>query len=391
MTWTTKKKDLAITQLVARPSAAAGVIGRVPGISTINITPFELFGAAARCSHLHLVNPAIVTPESLMIARLIEPHVDDHSNDFAVLGTTNRFKDFVKSYFVGTVAAGLAYLAMTQDGYIWADHFENLGGGNTSHTKKPDFAFSGVGTGIALMESKGSRSDSLGGLDATVADGYTHQVEPHLGHQVGGVTASHGYCIGAWLQSTTKAELRIHHTAAPVAPLAPRSDEDLSNIQRQDFATAFALAYGPSLGAALRAGRSHVADIPFLRFQWLEREWVTGLDLDLLSRSYWPLGLWPESFSDDQWALFVTGRLFAVELSRAEIALERFLGAVDRHIRSPELTPVDVDLREAARRGEEGTLGAVFPDGLALIDLTSIQSKIEPVLWNVRQRQFDPV
>ena len=57
----------------------------------------------------------------------------------------------------------------------------------------------------ALVESKGTRSDTSTGFNSTVDDGYTGQVEPHLGYTVGTSTASHGYCIGSYLKSPTKA------------------------------------------------------------------------------------------------------------------------------------------------------------------------------------------
>ena len=152
--------------------------------------------------------------QSQMIAKLIEPHVDDINNDFAVLASTDFLKDFVKSYFVGTVAAGLAYLAMTDNGYVWSDHFERVRSQQT-RIKKPDFVFSGATTGVALMEAQGSRSGSAGAFNTTVSDGYTDQVEPHLGSSILGATATHGYCIGAWLQSPKMAELFIHHTDVP--------------------------------------------------------------------------------------------------------------------------------------------------------------------------------
>jgi len=76
-----------------------------------------------------------------MIRALVEQHVDDNKNTFAIENSSDNFKDYVKSYFVGTIASGLAYLAMIKDGYTWSDHFENVGGGNPNVKRKPDFAF----------------------------------------------------------------------------------------------------------------------------------------------------------------------------------------------------------------------------------------------------------
>ena len=80
-----------------------------------------------------------------MIRHLVREHVDNISVDFAVMSTADNFKDYVKSYFAGTIASALAYLEMIGDGYVWSDHFENLGGGNTSTKRTPDFVFARPG------------------------------------------------------------------------------------------------------------------------------------------------------------------------------------------------------------------------------------------------------
>src|SRR5438552_3789389 len=83
----------------------------------------------------------------------------------------------------------------------------------TPTARTPDFVFSRPGAAdVALVESKGTRSATVSGFDTTVRDGYTKQVEPHLGHMVGTATASHGFCIGGWLTDPAKAELNVHHT-----------------------------------------------------------------------------------------------------------------------------------------------------------------------------------
>ena len=83
MPWTSKSKDISITSTTDHPSRKAGVVARPPGVTTISFTPSEFFGAAARCCHLHTINPALVTPESAMIRALVEQHVDDNKNTFA--------------------------------------------------------------------------------------------------------------------------------------------------------------------------------------------------------------------------------------------------------------------------------------------------------------------
>jgi hypothetical protein len=90
--------------------------------------------------------PPLVAPESAIIAALLEQLVENTTANFAILSSADNFKDFAKSYLAGIVAAGIAYLTMINDGYIWADHFENIGGGNTSTKRTPDFVFAGSTT-----------------------------------------------------------------------------------------------------------------------------------------------------------------------------------------------------------------------------------------------------
>ncbi len=73
-------------------------------MTSITFTPLEFFGATARCLHTHIINPAIVTAESIIISSLVEQHVDDVSTAFYVLSSADRFKDYAKSYFSGTVS-----------------------------------------------------------------------------------------------------------------------------------------------------------------------------------------------------------------------------------------------------------------------------------------------
>ena len=122
------------------------------------------------------------------------------------------------------------------------------------------------------------------------------------------------------------AELFIHHTDVPSVTQAPRGGtaSNLANIQRYNFATAFTLAHGPTLGEALRAREDRYRAIPFLRFDWLGKRWVTGLGLDFLDPFF--LGDWWKRESLD-WRLrepispiellrSLPQRVFAIEETR---------------------------------------------------------------------------
>ena len=387
MAWMTKRKDLGIAKVVPHAHCNPAVIGRAPGIGAINFSPLALFGAAARCSHLHLVNPAIVTPESLMIAALVEQHVDDVKNDFAIEASADSLKDYVKSYFAGTVATGLSYLKMIHDGYVWSDHFENLGGGSSGTGKTPDFVFAGFGTGVALVESKGSRGRTPSAFDARVRDGYTDQVEPHLGHAVGGVTATHGYCIGAYLRSTSKADLRIHHTAVPVSGNASGGADppSISVVQQGNYARAFAMAHSDTLGRTILDGDGPVR-VPFVRFGWRGLNWLS-------SYVFGPFGIGPGWFMDHfpeferrlpRW--WIGDRHgptfgFAIEERIALAALSRFLPAdfsKDESEYPLEIPILPLDSEVGSRERPDGD---VFPDGLAVVTLETKYDNLQPVIW----------
>jgi hypothetical protein len=392
--WTSQQKDVSATTVQPHVSSVAGVSGRGPGVTSITFKPLEFFAAAARCSHLNVINPAIVTPESLIISSLVENHVDDTSTDFAILSTADTFKDYIKSYFAGTVAAGLAYLQMIKDGYVWSDHFEHFGGGAPGVTRTPDFVFSRPGNAdVALVESKGTRSATQATFDSTVDGGYTGQVEPHLGHYVGGLLASHGFCVGAWLTSTTKAELNIHHTAGAVAggpwgsaaSGAADNDDASWTVQRQNYATAFRLAHSEALARQVRGGVLEIEPVPFVEFSWLNRRFLTSAPLGWL-REKGLLFLSNPSQSNYGYSPRLSGQIcdlprpfkfmaFAIERDRAEAVLRRVsaVGRVERY----EVSPIANDVLAQARR--EG--GALFPDGLAAIELGAPTSEVHVVEW----------
>ena len=72
MAWTSKSKDISISSTTDHPSRITGLVGRPPGVTTVSFTPAEFFGAAARCCHLNIINPVLVTSESAMIRALVD-------------------------------------------------------------------------------------------------------------------------------------------------------------------------------------------------------------------------------------------------------------------------------------------------------------------------------
>ncbi|TJW00068.1 MAG: hypothetical protein E5W97_30260 [Mesorhizobium sp.] len=262
------------------PPAKPSVQGRAPQKKTIAFTPAELFGAMARCSHLHVINPSAATPEAETCRHLLHQYVDDTNDDFAILNTANRLKDFSRTHLAGVVGAGISYLQMVRDGYTWFDHFENLAlAGPAPSTKSPDFVFSRIGHDtVAVSESKATRGSSRKQFDGTVKRGYIEQVSPYLGTKLGSSVVSHGYSIGSWMTSLTRAEILVHYTE-PSTRLAggPGEGPDPIDIRRGNYLNILSLLLGPSISSAAREGKWTARGARFVTARWLGHDWLLGM------------------------------------------------------------------------------------------------------------------
>ncbi|MBB4420791.1 hypothetical protein GGE20_005782 [Rhizobium leguminosarum] len=280
MVWATKTKGLELTKTTGHPPPRKPQIrGRAPATKAITFTPAELFGAMAKCSHLHVVNSAAVTSESETCRHLLNEYVDDDDDSFAILETADRLKDFSRTHLAGVVGAGISYLQMIRDGYTWCDHFENMSLAGAAPTKKsPDFVFSRRDDKtVALTESKATRGSSRKQFDTTVRRGYLQQVSPYLGMRVGSSVASHGFAIGSWMTSAKRAEIVIHHTAPPSGN-GDGSDEgaDPTEVRRGNYLNALTLLLGPDVSRAALSGEWSARGRQFVMARWLGHEWLLG-------------------------------------------------------------------------------------------------------------------
>lgn len=402
MTWTSAQKGLPITAKLPYESPLINVIGRVPVSSSISFDWLEFMVATAKASHLGYVAPNAAAPEVELMSSLVGPHVDDAVTAFGILATASSFKDYVGAFFTGTVAAGLAVRAMVDEGYVWFAHFEALGSTSPA-LSSPDYVMLGPTLGVALLEAKGSAAKDEETFVGAVRKGYREQVGPHLGHLIGGVTATHGYSVGTWMRFGTDAEMRIAYTSSkptaatlPGLPSAGHVDAIArGRLLRQNYAGAFTLAHGAMLGLAMRAGHAPQDPIVFARFEWGGRQWLSSL----LGRDWWPW-LWPDHDVFNLMAHHGALRLrnfprlvFAVENDIGKAALGAFLDnpnddiGADLDIKPLETRPVRREERSAPDELYDGR-GAVLPDGLALIELPRNECKIELIEWNVPKRQF---
>lgn len=376
MYWTAKSKNLSVGALTAH-NASSGVAarGRAPTVVTISFSPQELFGAMARCSVLHPINPAAVSFESEGCRHLISQHVDDLREDFFILPSARRLKDFTRTHMVGVVGAGLAYLQMIRDGYVWCDHFENQSLEEEVPTQKsPDFVFSRPGfSDVALTESKATSGTSRSAFQRTVSRGYKEQVAPYIGRSIGGSRASHGFSIGSWMTSPTRAELFVDYTAAPVDPGPPDDSGSPAAVRRGNYITAISLMFGAAAASAAREGRWLSSERRFYSAYWLGREWLLGLPLP-----HPPFPTWFSGLNDDlnpyPWSM----NQFALELEVAKAVFKSLSNVDGSDGALHEVGAMDEGLMADARM--DG--GAIFPDGLAVLGQLEVEQPFSVLLWD---------
>ncbi len=382
--WNSKSKTLALHSVTPREeNPSKKLTGRAPNVTEIEFTPQELFGAMARCSHLHPVNPEVATFESESSRHLISAHVDDAANDFFLLPSVKRLKDSSRSHLVGVVGDGIAYLQMIRDGYVWCDHFENLSPSQNLETKKrPDFVFNRAGVSdVALMESKATQGTHRPGFLAIVERGYRDQVSPHLGLEIGGSFASHGFPIGSWMKSPTKAELHVNHTAVPAEPGPVADGGDPRLVRLGNYQTVMSLMFGPRIASAARAGRWLSPEIGLLTADWLDRKWLLGFPSPYLGSRFWA-GPSADLFAEYDWAHWPLVNEFALELNVAEAVFKALRAERSEIDPLASLEPMDQEL--IARAKEDG--GAVFPDGFAVLGPGKIKKHVsnwDPATGNI--------
>lgn len=391
--WSTSAKRLEIVKQTPHPCATPSVGGAPLTVTVFDFTPVEFYLAAAFCSHMHPVSPSAASPEAKMIRALVAHHVDDAKPDFAIEATADGFKDYVKSYFSGTVATALAFIGMQRNGYRWSGHFEHLRP-PSAKGRSPDFVFASPVFGTCLVESKGTRSANSGAFDGVVEDGYLMQVERHLGTSlVGGAFPSHGYCIGSWMTSVSRAELVVHHSFATPAGSGAASkvgaggrigDGDgrgIKAVQRQDMGTVFTLVFGARWGEAVRAGR--IDELPVLiQIEWMERSWIAAAN--------WPADFVLELPLKSFRTSFPVGRrvfrdyAFMIERSVLATALRRYGAEGDDMAADTDFPTFDADDVAMARRSG----GALLGDGLAAVPAFT-RVRASRVEWNRRTGEFE--
>lgn len=361
--------------------------GVIPTKTTLSFDAHELALAVAYCAYLDHIPKAQEAEHARSMSAMIDMHIDPKSDDFALLPSAGKLKDFVGTYLTGVVAAGLSYLFMQAEGYVWFGHFEKGNGGNPGATKSPDFVFEhGVTHELAISESKGTRKKKG---QAFARKGYERQVAPHLGYPIYHGTATRGFCVGSRFGDTLKADLVVHYTKpAPVAPAGgsgnatptaqvPRGQP--SQVQQRSFARSMELVFGSwRRSAYIDEGFASDLDVDgwFPRdvatVDWLDREWIVHRKADVFRLSddrTIGFAVSPQSFP---WFLaeFILSPVDDLVWAFDKETYDAFRGevALDRPTRFRFCPPPETFalLRQRARE----TGGAVAANGLALMPIS---------------------
>ncbi|BCG69836.1 hypothetical protein MesoLj113a_09940 [Mesorhizobium sp. 113-1-2] len=263
---------------------------------------------------------------------------------------------------IGVTGSGIAYLQMVRDGYVWCDHFENLSLTRKPKTKKsPDFVFSKPGErDVAIAESKATQGSSRTQFLRTVETGYVEQIHPYLGFEVGGAVASHGYSIGSWMTSPSKAELLIDHTAVaePANVNSSGAPSDPSSVKRGNYLTVLSLLFGPDLPAALRARRPISLEASFPIVRWIGREWLAGYTTVPGTAGYDKA---TQAIAHSP-SVYLLNR-FALELDVARAFFTSIFRPADAADPLETVGRMDDELIAQARAAG----GAVYPDGFSIL------------------------
>ncbi|WP_440980772.1 hypothetical protein [Shinella sumterensis] len=374
--WKAKRKLLEVERVTSHSAGPSPFIaGRTPQNTAFSFTPAELYGAMAQCSSRAKMDQRAARAQVEFCRHLIAHHVDEKADRFAVLDSARDLKDYVAKAMTGLVGDGIAYLQMVRDGYRWIDHFErHTVIGKMPTRRSPDFIFSRSNDQyVALAESKATKGTSKAAFDKRVEDGYRGQVEPYLGHKIDAWVASHGFAVGSWMTSPTKAEVFLHHTAPPVSATpdddGPSGPSDPSGVRFGNYCGVITLLFGPDVGEATRARLWRPSQQTFTTVEWLGRRWIVGEDLGADAVLFSLVG--ELVFRRTSFRSF-NGMAIDLEIARRVFA---FIEADAPDARMfEEIAEVPPELIELAR--EAG--GALFPDGLAVLGRDVDLSRIEP-------------
>lgn len=393
-TWTKTNTTKTITIPVKSGHAPpAGCAGVIPGKPTLTFDAHELALAVAYCAYLNQIPKAREAEHAHSMSAMIDMHVDPASADFALLPSAGKLKDFVGTYLTGVVAAGLSYLFMQAEGYVWFGHFENGHGGNPGAKKSPDFVFEhGLTHELAISESKGTRKKKG---QAFARKGYEKQVAPHLGYPIYHGTATRGFCVGSRFGDTLKADLVVHYTEpAPVAPpgglaSAPPVSKPPpyapSWVQQASFTRSMDLVFGSSRRHSIYFDARFVSEQEIdwdwdwppeavNTVNWLDRDWIVHRRASIFRpRDGGPVIEF--AINNPQalpviWADFLLSPIDDLIWAFDKETYDAFRGELDLVRKTPPRFCPPPETFDRLRRRARETGGAVAANGLALLPIS---------------------
>lgn len=163
--------------------------------SNMPVSFIKLVSAIIRTSAAGMTVSVKSTAATTSLAEGVLKYLQSTPYGLTVDAEFHELKEFVGTTYTGVLGAGLAYLRMLHDEYVWKAHYEELklSAGGVAQAE-PDFAFAKAGD-IALVEAKGTGKN----LDAAITaakNGYLRQIDPAAKRALqGNIIPSCGYAF----------------------------------------------------------------------------------------------------------------------------------------------------------------------------------------------------
>ncbi|MBS7780917.1 hypothetical protein [Acidovorax sp. CCYZU-2555] len=191
-------------KLKSKYSISYSRFNRMPKLhGTMPVDYIGLVAAMVRTAAAGKVVSVTSTTATSFLADSVLQYLSSTAHGVSISQDFHELKDFVGTAYTGVLGAGLCYMWMLHDGYVWKAHYEEIviAHGSGKAVPEPDFVFAKTGD-IAIVESKGTGRKLVSAVTAA-KNGYLHQVEPGARRALhGGIFASRGYAFGTALNTT---------------------------------------------------------------------------------------------------------------------------------------------------------------------------------------------
>ena len=184
----------------------------------IDFSISALSASAARAAASSITSQPVLAALALSTESLVSAIVDDSGPDFAVDNNFFQLQDVEKTGLSSRVGSAICDLVCAKYGYVWRCLASEL---MQTKSKLGDYLYEGgpaSGQGVVMVEAKGSISKrtTTVSIEKNAKDGFTYQVEPHLGTTTSAGNIIYGYAISSGVKPGTNPSNASIHISEPV-------------------------------------------------------------------------------------------------------------------------------------------------------------------------------